>query len=55
MSKELIRIFMNRDELTREEAESLVDELKERVYCGENPEDVLYDVGLEPDYIFEII
>jgi hypothetical protein len=52
---ELVRIFMNRDELTREEAKDLVEEMRERVLDGENPEEVLYDEGLEPDYIFELI
>lgn len=52
---ELVRIFMNRDELTREEATELVEEMRERVLDGENPEEVLYDEGLEPDYIFELI
>ena len=52
---ELVGIFMNRDELTRDEAEDLVSELKERVADGENPEEVLYDEGLEPDYIFDIM
>jgi len=52
---ELVGIFMNRDELTRDEAEDFVSELKERVADGENPEEVLYDEGLEPDYIFDIM
>ena len=52
---ELVRIFMRRDELTLEEATELVKEMRERVLDGENPEEVLYDEGLEPDYIFELI
>jgi len=54
-SESLVEIFMKRDELTKEEAEELVDEMKQRVADGENPEEVLYDEGLEPDYIFELI
>lgn len=41
--------------MTEQEAKNLVEEMRERVYEGENPEDVLYDEGLEPDYIFDII
>jgi len=52
---ELVGIFMERDDLTRDEAEDLVSELKERVVDGENPEEVLHDEGLEPDYIFDIM
>lgn len=52
---ELVKIFMERDDLTEQEAKNLVEEMRERVYEGENPEDVLYDEGLEPDYIFDII
>ena len=52
---ELVGIFMERDELIRDEAENLVSELKERVADGENPEEVLHDEGLEPDYIFDIM
>lgn len=52
---ELVEIFMRRDELTCEEATELVNEMRERVHDGENPEEVLYDEGLEPDYIFELI
>lgn len=52
---ELVRIFMRRDELTREEATELVEEMRERALNGENPEEVLYDEGLEPDYIFDLI
>ncbi|MBO6177838.1 MAG: hypothetical protein J6O04_01520 [Selenomonadaceae bacterium] len=51
----LVKIFMRRDELTHEEAVDLVQEMRERVLDGENPEEVLYDEGLEPDYIFELI
>ena len=52
---ELVKIFMERDGLTAAEAKDLVKEMRQRVYEGENPEDVLYEEGLEPDYIFELI
>ena len=52
---ELIKIFMNRDGMTLSEAEEQVDWMKEQVAQGENPEDVLYDEGLEPDYILELL
>lgn len=52
---ELKRILMERDDLTSEEADSRISEMMERVMEGEDPEEVLYDEGLEPDYIFDII
>ena len=52
---EIVKVLMNRDEMTEEEAKELVAECRERISDGENPEEVLYDLGLEPDYIFNLI
>jgi hypothetical protein len=60
MSKEIIRVLMERDGLTEEEAEERVDEVREMF------EDCEYDstecelimaeeLGLEPDYIFDLL
>lgn len=38
-----------------EEAKQIVNEMRNRVIDGEDPEDVLMDYGLEPDYVFEIL
>ena len=52
----LIRILMQRDGLDRAEAVELVQEAKERVRQGEDPEELLHDeFGLGPDYIWEIL
>ena len=48
-------ILMNREEISENEAKEMIEEMKEMVYEGENPEEVLYDYGLEPDYFLEII
>ena len=38
------------------EASSILEQMKERVQDeGEDPEEVLHEYGLEPDYIFELI
>jgi hypothetical protein len=37
------------------EAIEIIADMQVRVHYGENPEEVLYEYGLEPDYIFEII
>lgn len=40
---------------TLEAAEELIVAMKKRVFCGEDPEEVLYEYGLEPDYVMEIL
>jgi len=42
-------------ELSHEEALDRIREMKERIREGEDPEEVLYEEGLEPDYIFDLI
>ena len=46
---------MERDELTKQQAEEEVGFAMSRVRKGEDPEEVLWDLGLEPDYLFDII
>ncbi len=39
-----------------EEAEALVDEMFERIHSdNEDPEEILAEYNLEPDYVFDII
>jgi hypothetical protein len=52
---ELCLAIMNREDCSQEEAEEVIQEMKERVKDGEDPEEVLFDEGFEPDYIFDII
>jgi len=52
---ELKEVLMERDGMTSEEVDEVICEMKERVYDGENAEEVLYEIGLEPDYVFDII
>jgi len=40
---------------TIDEADELIREMKIQVMDGEDPEELLYDCGLEPDYIFDIL
>lgn len=40
---------------TEEEALEIIQEMKHDVLDGSDPEEVLYDYGFEPDYIFDII
>lgn len=41
---------------TEEEALDIIDDMRYQVRVeGEDPEDILYVEGLEPDYIFELL
>ena len=51
----LKQVLMRRDEMTAEEANAEIMAMHERVLDGEDPEEVLYEIGLEPDYVFDIL
>ena len=49
-------IIMCRDEMSSDDADELIQEAREAVNDGEDPEEVLEEFfGLEPDYIFDLI
>lgn len=39
----------------KEDALNLIAEMRERVLDGEDPEEVLFEEGLEPDYVFDLL
>jgi hypothetical protein len=52
----ILAVLMRRDGMSRSEAQELIDEARELVAEGENPEEILrVDFGLEPDYIFDLL
>ena len=62
--KDMIEILMERDGLSREEAERQVEDTASRIWdelnyedCElEDLEDILYgDIGLEPDYLLDML
>lgn len=56
MSKVLMKILMQRDGMSREDADEMIKDAKLRVVNGEDPEEILHDdFGLEPDYVFELM
>lgn len=56
MVESIKEVIMRRDEMSSEEADKLINEAKEEVANGANPEEVLLDYfGLEPDYIFDLL
>ncbi len=40
---------------TIEEARQIIAEMRDAVLEGEDPEELLWDYGLEPDYVFDIL
>jgi len=54
--KTVRQILMDRDGNTAEEADELIEEARERVLNGEDPEEILEEeFGLEPDYVFDLL
>ena len=60
MSKQIIKILMERDEISEEEAKERVEEVREMMAdCDYDPTEceliVAEELGLELDYIFDLI
>jgi hypothetical protein len=55
MAEKLIDVLTNRENGDAETAQHIFDEMVERVQNGEDPEDVLYEEGLEPDYVMDLL
>lgn len=60
MSKQIIKILMERDEISEEEAKERVEEVREMMAdCNYDPTEceliVAEELGLELDYIFDLI
>ena len=52
----IVKILVQRDKLSRDEAEMQLMDARAEVAAGEDPENVLSDFfGLEPDYIFDLL
>ena len=46
---------MERDEMTSEEADGLIAGMRAEVRYGTDPEEILWDIDLEPGYAFDLI
>lgn len=52
----LKQVLMRRDGYSSAEAIAVIQEARERVYDGEDPEEILFEeFGLEPDYVFDLM
>jgi hypothetical protein len=47
--------LMMRNELSSEEADEIIEEMKGRIAEGDDPEEILLEEGLEFDYVFDLI
>ena len=52
---ELKKALMTGQDMSSTEANEAIKEMKDRLYEGEDPEELLYEQGLEPDYIFDLL
>lgn len=53
---DLFRVMVERgDDGGESDVVAEIKDMRKRVDDGEDPEEVLYDVGLEPDYLFDLI
>ena len=56
MSYNIKQVLISRDGLTSQEADEEIKQLRQRVWDGENPEEILFnELRLEPDYIMDLI
>lgn len=56
MDYSILEVLMRRDEMSREEAQDMIDEAKELVRNGANPESICRtEFGLEPDYMWDLL
>jgi hypothetical protein len=56
MSYNIKQVLISRDGLTSQEADKEIKQLRQRVWDGENPEEILFnELRLEPDYIMDLI
>lgn len=54
----VVKILMERDGMTKKEAENLIEETREMILASSSTyaDDIMLDMlGLEPDYIMDII
>jgi hypothetical protein len=49
----LLTVLIKRD--GREAARSTIEDMLQQFDAGEDPEEILYEYGLEPDYIMDLI
>jgi len=52
---ELKQALITGKDMSPTEADEAIEEMRNQVLEGEDPEELLYEQGLEPDYIFDLL
>lgn len=52
---ELLKALMYSQDFTLKEAKEELKEMQNRIFEGEDPEEILREYYLEPDYIFDLL
>ena len=56
MNYNIKQVLIKRDGMTSQEADEEIKQLRQRVWDGENPEEILFnELRLERDYIMDLI
>jgi Holliday junction resolvasome RuvABC DNA-binding subunit len=50
----LIEALINQG-YSKSEAQEEIRDMNQRMHQGEDPEEILYEIGLEPDYVFDLL
>lgn len=53
--EDLVEAIMASQDCSEEEANATIKDLAHQVRNGANPEALLYEIGLEPDYVFILL
>jgi len=52
---ELKQALITGKDMSPTEADEAIEEMQNQVLEGEEPDEVLHDNGLEPDYVFDLL
>jgi len=51
----ILNVLRTRDGMTDQQAREALREMRDDVRNGADPEELLHEIGLEPDYIFDLL
>ena len=51
----IVSILMRSQHMSRREATDLFEDMRQRVRAGEDPEEVLHEEGIEPDFMEQLL
>lgn len=51
----IVSILMRSQHMTQREARDLFEDMRQRVRAGDDPEEVLHEEGIEPDFVDQLL